>query len=265
MIQLFPTREIALSILSVQIHWYGLLYAASFIIGLYVVKKLQKYSSLTLTDMQWSSIATAIVLGVIIGGRLGYVVLYEISYFLQNPLQIFAVWNGGMSSHGGFIGVAIAIFYQSNKQKLPLLPLVDLLIVPIAIGLFLGRLGNLINLELYGRATLLPWGIAIPGVEELRHPTQIYAMMKDAYLAITAYILLRLTTNTTLSGLVTAVFLVQYSLLRLVVEYFRVPTHQSFNIIGIEITRGQLYSVPIFIVGVIIAVQALLKVKKVSK
>lgn len=245
-ISLFPERAIAVEILGFGIHWYGLLYMLGFLIGWYMLPKLQVYRGLRLTKDAWSDIVSSVVLGVLIGGRLGYIILYEPSYFVSHPIEILYVWQGGMSSHGGFIGTAIALYYQANKKHISLLALIDCALVPIAIGLALGRVGNFINQELYGTVTTAAWGITIPGIEGLRHPTQLYAVGKDILLAIISYALLA---RTQTNGIVLGVFLICYGILRSMVEVYRVPTHSVVTFGTFSITRGQLYSVPFIVLG----------------
>ena len=252
MFALFPSREIAISIGSLNIHWYGILYAVGFIVGLYVAKYLQRFSTIALSTKQWSTLFNYVFFGVILGGRLGYMLLYNLTEFVVNPLQLFAVWNGGMSSHGGFVGVAIALVLFARTQRILLLKLVDILVVPIAIGLALGRLGNFINLELYGSVTTLPWGIKIPGVEGLRHPTQLYAIGKNLLIAaVCAYTLLQ-TGKCKVAGFATGMLLLLYGILRFSIEYLRVPTHSTYTFLQIEWTRGQVFSIPLVVVGILV-------------
>lgn len=250
MIHFFPSREIAVSIGGFGIHWYGLMYMLAFVVALYLTPRLQRYRSLDISKDTLTTIITWAIGGVIIGGRLGYVFFYEFSYFIENPLDIFAVWNGGMSSHGGFIGVSLALFYILRKNHIPIIPFLDITAVPIALGLALGRVGNFINLELYGVATSLPWGIEIPGVEGLRHPTQIYAVVKDLSIAFLCFALL--SNKRVKPGIVFSVFLILYAVLRSVIEIFRVQTHPEIDILGLVLTRGQLLSLPILLVGFIL-------------
>ncbi|PIR54438.1 prolipoprotein diacylglyceryl transferase [Candidatus Peregrinibacteria bacterium CG10_big_fil_rev_8_21_14_0_10_42_8] len=252
MIHFFPSREIAVSLWGFGIHWYGLMYMVAFIIALYLTPRLQKYRSLDISKDTLTTIITWVIGGVIIGGRLGYVFFYEFSYFIQNPLDIFAVWNGGMSSHGGFIGVTLALLYILKKNRIPVIPFLDTIAVPVAIGLALGRLGNFINLELYGVVTSLPWGIEIPGVEGLRHPTQIYAIVKDLFIAFLCFSLL--SNNRVKPGIVFSAFLILYTVLRSVIEIFRVQTHPEIDIFGLVLTRGQFLSMPILLAGFILLV-----------
>ncbi|TSD00018.1 MAG: phosphatidylglycerol:prolipoprotein diacylglycerol transferase [Candidatus Peregrinibacteria bacterium Greene1014_49] len=244
----FPSRSVALSILSFDVHWYGLLYLAGFILGYVLAPRLQRYRNIALSEDAWSDILTWTVLGVLIGGRLGYVFLYDPVYFLHHPLEILMVWHGGMASHGGFIGVILALVFMARKHKIPLFALGDIVVVPVAIGLALGRLGNFINQELYGAVTTLPWAIAIPGVEGLRHPTQLYAVGKDLFIALVCYLHLRLPGRP--KGQTAGIFLVLYGVLRFFIEFLRVPTHSSIVLGTLMLTRGQGYSVPIVVGGI---------------
>lgn len=261
-IQFFPSRAIALNIFGFGIHWYGLLYLFSFIIAYYAVQTLQRYRHLALTKAEWSDIISYSVLGVLIGGRLGYVLLYEPAFYSTHVLEIFYVWRGGMSFHGGLIGTSLALLYACEKYRLSFLTVLDVAIVPIAIGLALGRLGNFINLELYGTVTTLPWGIAIPNIEGMRHPTQIYAMGKDVLIAFVCYNFLKRTAHKNLHGMVTGIFLVLYGCLRFAIEFFRVPTHSLIKWGALTFTRGQLYSIPVCLLGIGLIVYSLQMYKR---
>ncbi len=246
MIALFPTRTIAIEIAGFSIHWYGLLYLAAFAIAWLLIPRLQKYRSLSLSYDELSNILMWAVVGVIVGGRLGFVLFYQTEYYLSHPAEIFAVWNGGMASHGGFIGVAIALFFALRKRKDDILKIADVLVVPIAIGLALGRLGNFINQELYGIPTTLPWGIAVPDQEGLRHPTQIYAIIKDLFIAGVCFYHLR--RPKPLPGRTFALFLMLYGVLRFIVEFFREQNGLYYGMLS----QGQWLTLPIFITGVIL-------------
>ncbi len=239
-------------ILGFPIHWYGLLYLLAFIIAYVSLPRLLRYRSLTLSPDTLSAILSAVVLGVIVGGRLGYVVFYELPYFVQHPLEIFAVWNGGMSSHGGFLGVTISLWFALKKRKVPLLPFLDCMSVPVALGLAFGRFGNFINLELYGTVTTLPWAISIPGVEGLRHPTFFYSMAQDLCMACVCYAMLRSRRFET--GQTFAMFLLLYGVLRFVVEIFRDQPYGYMHLLGIELSRGQLLTLPIIAIAIVLLV-----------
>lgn len=262
MIQLFPSRIVALALGPLSIHWYGILYLLGFLIGIWLLPKLLKYRDISLHEKQKESLLLHVFLGVLAGGRLGYVLFYGGTFFLQHPLEIFAVWHGGMSSHGGFLGVALALALFTRRHRIFLLALTDVLIVPIAIGLALGRLGNLINGELYGTVTTLPWGMYFSGVEGLRHPTQIYAMVKDLFIASVCFLHLKRSSpptpllpqerGETCSGQTTALFLILYAVLRFIVEMFRDQPYGYSEILGFEFSRGQLLTIPLFLTGVVI-------------
>lgn len=249
MLSFFPSRTVAIELFGFSVHWYGLLYLAAFLIAWVLLPKLQKYRQLSLSDDEWSGLLSSAVLGVILGGRLGFIVFYEPAYFLQHPLEMLKVWHGGMSSHGGFLGVTAALLFAlRDKTTDDKLRIADVAVVPIALGLMLGRLGNFINQELYGTVTSLPWGIAIPGVEDLRHPTQLYAMGKDLLIASLCFLHLRSARSR--SGETCALFLILYAVLRMTVEAFREQDYGASSLFGVlSVTRGQLLSIPILLVG----------------
>ena len=256
MLRFFPSRTVAIAILNFEVHWYGLLYLAGFVIAWMLLPRLQKFRSIALSTDEWSGILSASVLGVIIGGRLGFVLFYEPGYYLAHPLEIVAVWKGGMASHGGFIGVAIALLIAlRHRTRNEVLRIADIVVVPVAIGLALGRIGNFINQELYGTVTTFPWGIVIPGEEGLRHPTQIYAVIKDLSIAVLCFLHLVRTGGTSSvlrPGRTFALFLMLYGFLRFLVEELRVQDHALINFGVVELSRGQLLTVPIFIAGVVL-------------
>ncbi len=224
------------------------MYLLAFLAAYFLLPRLQTHRKLDLTRDEWSSLVSAVVAGVIVGGRLGYVLFYQPAFYLQNPLQIFAVWNGGMSSHGGFLGVTAAVLWMCRRKGISPWAVADLAVVPAALGLALGRVGNFINLELYGIPTTLPWGIAIPGVEGLRHPTQIYAVIKDHSLMLLGY--WHLTRHEEKPyGRTFAIFLMGYGFLRFIVEHFREQPFSGLAVAGVELTRGQVLTIPLFFAG----------------
>jgi phosphatidylglycerol:prolipoprotein diacylglycerol transferase len=250
--EFFPTRQVALSIGPLAIHWYGLLYLVAFLLAWYLIPRLGKYRNLTLSKEQVSSLMSYAILGTLIGGRLGYVLFYGAEYFGEHPLEILAVWKGGMSSHGGFIGVMLALFLFARNEKIDLWKLGDIVVIPVALGLALGRLGNFINQELYGPATTLPWGIAIPGVEGLRHPTPLYAMLKDLFIAGICFLHLRVISyklEAKSFGTTAALFLILYGILRFLIEYLRMETAPGLTMGPLHFTRGQILTIPIILLG----------------
>lgn len=256
MFALFPSRAVAVQIFSLSIHWYGLLYVAAFLLASVLLPRLQHLRNVRCSRDDWSHILTAGILGVLIGGRMGYVLFYHPLYFAAHPLEIFAVWKGGMSSHGGFLGVGIALALVARKVKVPLFTLLDLVVVPVAIGLALGRIGNFINQELYGTVTSLPWGIAVSGVDGMRHPVQFYAAAKDLLIAGISFLHLRHTRHLRQPGRTLALFLILYGILRFLLEYVREPDAPLAVIGSVALTRGQLYTLPLFaIVAVLLAIR----------
>lgn len=250
MVRFFPSRTVAVELLRFPVRWYGLLYLLGFIVAWFLLPRLERLRNLRLTADNWSSLLAAAVLGVIVGGRLGYVLFFQPSYYALHPMEILAVWKGGMSSHGGFIGVTVALLFALRcRTREEILRIADVVVVPVAIGLALGRIGNLINQELYGTVTPLPWGIAIPGVEGLRHPTAIYAFLKDLLIAGVCFVYLWRTRQHFVAGRALALFLMLYGALRFLVEFFREQTTAPIDV-GIMISRGQLLTVPIIVVGV---------------
>ncbi len=247
MIDLFPTREVALQIGSFHIYWYGMMYFSAFIVAWHLLPRLQKYRNITLSSEEWSNILSWAVVGVIVGGRLGFVLFYEPAYYLSHPLEIFAVWKGGMASHGGFIGVSLAMMWALRKRKSDFWKIADIVVIPIAIGLAFGRMGNFINQELYGIPTNLPWGIIVPNSEVLRHPTQIYAVMKDLFIAGVCFLHIRKTSSQQ-PGQTFALFLMLYGVLRFLNEFLR---EQSGGYTW-GLSEGQWLTIPLFIVGAVL-------------
>ena len=247
--QFFPSRQVAFEILGLSVHWYGLLYLAAFLLSYVLVFRLQHLRSLSLSKDDISVLLSWAVIGVIVGGRMGYVLFYEFGYFSNHLLEVLYVWNGGMSSHGGFIGVAIALGYGLKKRAVPLLPFLDVITVPIAFGLACGRLGNFINWELYGTVTDVGWAMAIPGVEGLRHPTFFYSFAKDILIAAVCFRHLRLAAAR--PGTTFTIFLILYGVLRFAVEHYREQPYGWFDIGIMSLSRGQLLTVPLIAVGVI--------------
>ncbi|MBT4119298.1 MAG: prolipoprotein diacylglyceryl transferase [Candidatus Peribacter sp.] len=247
--QFLPTRQVAVEVLGFSVHWYGLLYLAAFLLAYHLVLRLQHLRSLELDKDAVSSLLSWAIGGVIVGGRMGYVLFYEYAYFSQNTLEVLAVWNGGMSSHGGFIGVAVALGIALKKRGVPVLAFLDVITVPIALGLACGRLGNFINWELYGTVSDLPWAMVIPGVEGLRHPTFFYALIKNLLIAAICYRHLRLSYPR--PGETFSIFLLLYGILRFFVEYFREQPYGWFEVGVISLSRGQLLTLPLILIGVI--------------
>lgn len=237
-----------------SIRWYGFFYVLSFILGYIFLWKLLKYRKVKITRDQYDGIIFSIMLGVILGGRLGYVLFYNLPYYLRHPVEILYVWEGGMSFHGGALGVIIACLIYMRRQKIPFYSVADCAMPMVAVGLGLGRLGNFINGELWGKVTNLPWGMVFPDAGPLpRHPTQLYELFFEGIvLGVLSYILLKKTKK---EGLVFWSFIGLYGIFRFLIEFIRVPDDlEIYDKIGYFLgfmTIGQILSVIMIIAAAI--------------
>lgn len=245
----FPTIDpVIVQLGPFALRWYGVMYLLGFLIGYLVIRQLADKRQLPLNRDGQSDLLFYCVLGVILGGRLGYVLFYNAGYYLQHPLQIFSVWEGGMSFHGGLLGVVVAAVLFSWRRKLPLLLLGDILVTASALGLGLGRIGNFINGELWGRVTTLPWGMVFPAAgPELRHPSQLYeAILEGLVLFLILWWLHR---RQAPHGVPFFSFFLLYGSFRFAIEFFRQPdAHLGFLWAGA--TMGQVLSLPMILIGV---------------
>ena len=241
---------VAFQIFSLEIRWYSLAYIAGISLGwLYCKKKLLRDPKILVI---FDDYITYLILGIILGGRLGYVLFYNLGYYLTNPIEIFMVWNGGMSFHGGVIGVIIASLFFSNKYKINQFIFLDLVALSAPIGIFFGRIANFINSELYGRATDVPWSVQFVLIDNIkRHPSQLYEAFLEGVLLF--FILRYFFKKDYLKqpGQISGLFLVFYSLFRFFVEYFRSPDQQIGYLI-LNLTMGQLISAIFLIIGVLL-------------
>jgi phosphatidylglycerol:prolipoprotein diacylglycerol transferase len=231
----------------IQLRWYGLMYMISFIIGYFLLKGLVKQKRLKLSADDLYDLLFYIIIGVMVGGRIGYVLFYDLRGYLQTPLDILKIWQGGMSFHGGFIGVILALLYVTKKKGWAFWEIGDLISVGVPIGLGLGRIGNFINGELFGRPTTLPWGIVFPeGGEMPRHPSQLYEALLEG---LVLFVILRwLFKKNYQPGTVSWGLIAFYGLFRFLVEFVREPDAQIGFDLG-PFTRGQLLTLPLLVVG----------------
>ena len=254
----FPVIDpVLLEIGPFAIRWYALAYIAGIVLGWRLARRLAALRPAAATPEQIDDFVTWVTLGIIIGGRLGYVLFYRPGHYLSNPLEILAVWQGGMSFHGGAIGVILAIVLFARRHKLDMLALADRTTAVVPIGLFFGRVANFINGELWGRASDVPWAMVFPHAgPEPRHPSQLYqAGLEGAALFA---LLMALVWNPAVRarrGFVSGAFLAGYGAARFVGEFFRQPdAHLGFLFAGA--TMGQLLSVPMVLVGVWLMLRA---------
>lgn len=242
---------IIFSIGPLAVRWYSLAYLVGILAGWWLAAGRVKKYALPLSSKQVEDAAFYVTLGIILGGRLGYVLFYGTAQYLTNPWEILAIWHGGMSFHGGIIGVILALYLFARRAKIPYLQLTDLVAPVVPIGIFLGRLANFANDELWGRVTDVAWAVRFPrGGYVPRHPSQIYEACLEG---IGLFIVLNLMYKSKLCreriGLVSAVFLLGYALCRALIEQFREPDAQIGFLWG-GLTMGQCLSLPVIALGV---------------
>ncbi len=235
-----------------QIRYYGLFYALGFVIAYFLIYHLAKRKQISLSKDDVSDYLVYAIVGDIVGARLVYVIFYNPLFYLQNPLEIFAVWHGGLSFHGGLLGVVLAAYFFGKKKKIDFYDLADLTVVPVALALAIGRIGNFINGELYGRIADSSWCADYSGSEFIsnppsgcRHPSQIYESMKNFFIFA---VLWAIKDKKLPKGFMFWTFVALYGLLRTVMEFFRQPDEQLGYIFH-YFTMGQLLSFPLFIIG----------------
>lgn len=254
----FPHIDpVAFRIGPVSVHWYAIMYLLAFAIAYLLLRRRlhhQPYARIT-KPAPWTrdsieDILFVAIAGVIIGGRVGYALFYKPAQYLANPLDIFKIWEGGMSFHGGALGVIIGLAIWAWRKKRPYLEVTDLLVPAIPTGLAAGRLGNFINGELWGRVTSpdLPWAMVFPGAgPEPRHPSQLYQLAGEGLLL--ALLLWLYARKERARGQISAAFLVGYGVFRFLAEFFREPD-DFLGTLGLGLSMGQWLSVPMIIGGV---------------
>jgi len=240
---------VALNIFSLEIRWYSLSYIFGIIFGwLYCKKKLIKDN---LYEKLFDDYIFYLILGVIIGGRLGYVIFYNLNYYFYNPFEILMVWRGGMSFHGAVIGVILATYIYSKKNKVSAFYFLDLVALSAPIGIFLGRVSNFLNSELYGRETDLYWSVKFIFIDNLnRHPSQIYEAILEGLVLfiILNYLISR---DNKKEGYISSLFLIFYSIFRFLIEFTREPD-QHIGLLLFNLSMGQLISIIVLILGILL-------------
>ncbi|MFD2740154.1 prolipoprotein diacylglyceryl transferase [Sulfitobacter aestuarii] len=290
MIAMLPFPEISPEIFSISLfgmtfalRWYALAYIVGILLGWRVVLRAARTPRLwrddrpVMTPGQIEDLLFWVILGVILGGRLGYVLFYQPGFYLQNPARILQLWEGGMSFHGGALGVILAGLFYTTRHRIPVISTGDLVCLGLAPGLFLGRLANFINAELWGRPTDLPWGVAFPGDAAqfcpdvagicARHPSQLYEALLEGLLLGALLIWMAWRRGALrYPGLIGGTFLAGYGLARFLVEFVRQPDPQfvtagnplglAFHVGGYGLTMGQILSLPMIAIGLFLILRA---------
>ena len=239
---------VALEIFSLEIRWYSLAYIIGILAGWVLSKKF--FISDDKFREKFDDFITYLILGIIIGGRLGYVVFYNLSFYLNNFLDVFKIWQGGMSFHGGLIGVIIATTWFSLKNNHNAFKYLDIVSIVAPIGIFFGRIANFINSELYGTETSLPWAVKFIKVDNLlRHPAQLYEAIFEGLILFLILIYFRKKGFMKIPGYISGLFLIFYSIFRFIIEFFRVPDEQLGYLI-LNFTMGQILSFIFLLIGI---------------
>ncbi len=232
------------------VRWYGLMYILGFASSYFLVLHQVKKKALGITKAQIDDIYFYLVLGLLVGARLGYVLFYNLSFYLENPLEIFVLWHGGMSFHGGAIGTFVLGYWAMRRRGISFLTMADLIIPTAPLGLFFGRIGNFINGELFGKPSNLPWAMVFPeGGAVARHPSQLYEAALEGLLLFA--ILWFYKDRKKRDGDVFALFLILYAVFRTFCEFFREPDVQVGYIMGL-LTMGQILSLIMLAIGLVL-------------
>ena len=261
----FPNIDpVAFNLGPLPIHWYGIAYVIGIMLGWYYARKL------SLTDRLWPGDKSPVTpvhlddfivwaaVGIILGGRIGYILFYDLGAVIDNPVRALQIWNGGMSFHGGLIGTTVAMLLFARRNGIPVWSMFDIIAAVAPLGLFFGRIANFINGELWGRLTDVSWAVVFPtGGPFPRHPSQLYeAGLEGIVLVIVLAVLIYGFKALKSPGVVTGVFVCGYALSRIFVEFFREPDAQIGYLVGNWLTMGMVLSTPMFLLGLWAVVRA---------
>ena len=241
-------NPVALEIFSLKIHWYSLAYIFGIMFGwIYCKKKL--IDDKKILDL-FDGLINYLIIGIIVGGRVGYILIYNLDYYLANISEILMIWKGGMSFHGGLVGIVVSTFIFSKKNNVNAFIFLDLIAIVAPIGIFLGRISNFINSELYGKESDIFWSVKFLAVDEIyRHPSQIYEAIFEG---IVLFLILNYLYRKKIfinPGVISSIFLILYSIFRIIIEYFREPDIQLGYLI-FNLTMGQIVSIIFLIFGI---------------
>tara|TARA_Y100001980_G_C14472198_1_gene252148 strand:+ start:84 stop:860 length:777 start_codon:yes stop_codon:yes gene_type:complete len=239
---------VAFQIFTLEIRWYSLAYIAGILIGWFLSKKI--FISAEKIKKNFDDYLTYLILGIIIGGRLGYVFFYNFGYYSQNLNEIIMIWQGGMSFHGGLLGVILATLLFAQKNNHNPFEYLDIVALVSPIGIFFGRIANYINSELYGIETKMPWAVKFIKVDELfRHPSQLYEAASEGLILFIILLYFRYKGFLKMPGIISGIFLTFYSFFRFIVEFFRAPD-EHLGYLFFNLTMGQIISLIFFIIGI---------------
>ena len=243
---------VAIQFFSLEIRWYSLAYVLGILIGWILSKKIF-ISNYTVKE-KFDDFVTYLILGIIIGGRLGYVLFYNFNYYSNNLFDIFKIWQGGMSFHGGLLGVIIVSIWFAKKNNQNTFIYLDIVSLVSPIGIFFGRIANFINSELYGIETNLPWAVKFIQVDNLsRHPSQLYEAFFEGFILFLILLLFRNKSFAKIPGFISGLFLIFYSIFRFIIEFFRVPDEQLGYLL-FNLSMGQIISFIFFSIGIYLIV-----------
>lgn len=246
---IFPIDPVALTIGGLQLRWYGLMYLAGFALGWALGRWRASRPGSGWTANEVDDLLTCVMVGIIVGGRLGYVLFYDLPAYIYDPMEILRVWNGGMSFHGGLLGVLAAFWYFAHSRKRTFLEVSDFIAPLIPQGLLFGRLGNFINAELWGKVSNVPWAVVFPGGGPLpRHPSQLYEALLEGLLLFA--LLWIFSGKKRKPGAVSGLFALGYGLFRSGVEFVRVPDAHLGYLAMNWLTMGQVLCLPLIIAGI---------------
>jgi phosphatidylglycerol:prolipoprotein diacylglycerol transferase len=255
----FPDIDpVAFSIGPLAVHWYGLAYVAGIMLGWFYARRLVSTPSLwkgdaaPMTHAHLDDFLVWVAAGIVIGGRTGYILFYDMAAVIDNPIRAVEIWNGGMSFHGGLIGATLAIILFARRNGIPVWSMLDIIAAVVPIGLFFGRIANFVNGELWGRLSSMPWAVVFPtGGPFARHPSQLYeAGLEGLLLLLVLGVMIYRFRVLKRPGMVCGTFVAGYALCRIFVEFFREPDAQLGYLLGTNwLTMGMILSIPMILIG----------------
>ena len=239
---------VAFTLFTIEIRWYSLAYIFGILFGWFYCKKFLIRDKII--SSLFDDLVTYLIIGIIVGGRLGYVLFYNIKYYLNNVIEILFIWEGGMSFHGGLIGIFFATYLFSRKHKINKYIFLDLISVSAPIGIFFGRIANFINGELIGKATNGFWGVIFPKIDSIpRHPSQLYESFGEGVVLFLILYFISIYSKTI--GVISSSFLIFYGVIRFAIEYFRQPDSHLGYVAFDSLSMGQILCIPMIIIGII--------------